>query len=165
MMLNNTNANQGQLNLIYMLYGGLILFFLYRMFKNSRERKKVKGNQIREFNKTYSKWIYILGGLIVVFGVMNIIAKQYLAGALMIILVLVLLLDQMDKILISEEGIYGQGTYIEWHELKKWAYNENTKDLNLITKAGGQEKNNVMKVDDKNLHEINDLIRKYKLGK
>lgn len=162
-----TNNTLDQSRFIYIMYGALILFLLYKQVKAFTTRRKVEGNNIFKFRKELGKILYILGSIIVLFGLINIYAGQYISGALMIVLVFLLALDSFDGIWISENGIYGQGTFILWPEVKKWGFDTNTKELVMTyrKKDEMQDKTLYIKVNKQDIEEVNRLIRKYKLGK
>ena len=167
MLETNTTQAQGtdQLTIIYIMYGGLIVYFLYKLFKNYKTKKKITGTQRHEFSKTISKFLYVLGAMIIVFGIFNIVGEQYAAGLLMIGLIAVLYLDTLDKIVITEDGIYGQGNYVTWDSIKKWGFDADTNELVAQYKVGYEEKNFNLKVNKDDFVPINSLIRKYKLKK
>lgn len=168
-MINNlilaAQASNQSMTLIYVLYGGLILYFIYKQFAGIRERKKITGQVLSTFKKEVSKATYILAALIIGFGIFNIVNKQYLSGALMIILVVVLLIDTKDSIIVADSGIYAQGKYIMWSKVKKWAFDLQSSELVLTYKDDLQEKNQYVKVDKNKIEELNMIIRKLKLGK
>ncbi len=162
-----SNINNQSKNLIYIMYGALILFLLYKQVKSYMIKRNIKGNNIFKFRKELSKLLYILGSVIILFGIVNIYAGQYISGALMIVLVLLLVVDSFDGIWISEEGIYSQGTYLLWPEVKKWGFDTGTKELVMSyrKKEEMQDKTLYIKVNKQDIEEVNRLIRKYKLGK
>ncbi|NLW51996.1 MAG: hypothetical protein GXY87_01340 [Tissierellia bacterium] len=167
MFLSNTNQSEGlnQLSIIYIMYGGLIIYFLYKLFKNYRVQRQITGTQRHEFSKNISKYLYILGAMIIAFGIFNIINKEYAAGSLMIGLIAVLYLDSLEKIIITEDGIYGQGKYVRWDAIKKWGFDSDTNDLIAKYKEGYEEKTFNLRVSKDDFVPINTLIRKYKLKK
>ncbi len=164
-MLLANQTGPGSMTFIYVLYGAMILYFVYRQIVGYRERKKIKGQVLSTFKKEVSKVTYILAALIVGFGIFNIVNKQYLSGILMITLVIILLIDTRDSVIVSEMGIYAQGKFILWSQIKKWAFDLETSDLVLTYKEDMEEKNQFVKVDKEKIEELNMIIRKLKLGK
>lgn len=153
------------MSVIYIMYGGLILFFLYRQYKAYRARQTITGHEKHYFKKSISRFVIILGALVAVFGIYNIVASQYLAGALMVSLVVVMGLEYLDRIILTEEGIYGNGEFIEWKEIRKWAFSEDTHELILQYKREFKEEVAYIRVEEDQIEKINLLIRRYKLGK
>lgn len=168
-MVNNlilaNQVNNNSMTFIYVLYGGMILYFIYRQIAGYRERQKIQGQVLSTFRKEISKVTYILAALIIGFGIFNIVNKQYISGALMIILVIVLLIDTRDSIIVTEAGIYAQGKFLLWSQIKKWAFDLDSSELVLTYKEDIQEKNQYVKVDKNKIEELNMIIRKLKLGK
>lgn len=168
-MVNNlklaNQVNNNSMTFIYVLYGGMILYFIYRQIAGYRERQKIQGQVLSTFRKEISKVTYILGALIIGFGIFSIVNKQYISGALMIILVIVLLIDTRDSIIVTEAGIYAQGKFLLWSQIKKWAFDLDSSELVLTYKEDIQEKNQYVKVDKNKIEELNMIIRKLKLGK
>lgn len=168
-MVNNlmlaNQVNNNSMTFIYVLYGGMILYFIYRQIAGYRERQKIQGQVLSTFRKEISKVTYILGALIIGFGIFSIVNKQYIPGALMIILVIVLLIDTRDSIIVTEAGIYAQGKFLLWSQIKKWAFDLDSSELVLTYKEDIQEKNQYVKVDKNKIEELNMIIRKLKLGK
>lgn len=168
MINNQILANQTQArskSFIYILYGGMILYILYKIFTSYKERQNIKGQTVSKFRKEVGKATYILAALIVGFGVFNIVNKEVISGILMIALVLVLLIYTRDSIIVTEAGIYAQGKFLLWQQVKKWAFDLNSSELVLTYKEDMLEKNQFIKVDKDKIEELNMIIRKLKLGK
>lgn len=157
--------NSMPMTFVYLMYGGLILFFLYKQYTGMQEKKKIQGQTIKTFKKEVSKLTYILGALIIAFGIFNIVNHQYISGVLMIALVLVLLLDTRDTTIATDMGLYGQGKYLPWNQIKKWAFDLNTSELVLTYKDEMQDKSHYVKVEKTKIEELNSIIRRFKLGK
>ncbi|MDO5026210.1 MAG: DUF5673 domain-containing protein [Tissierellia bacterium] len=161
-------ANQSgpdNMTLIYVLYGAMIIYFMYKQITGYREKKKLKGQVLSTFRKEVSKVTYILAALIVAFGIFNIVNKQYISGILMITLVVILIIDTRDSVIVTEMGIYAQGKFLLWTQIKKWAFDLDSSDLVLTYKDDMQEKNQYVKIDKNKIEELNMIIRKLKLGK
>lgn len=156
---------QSQNSLIYIMYGGLILYFIYRQIKAWKVKKKITGENRHEFKRSVTKLMIGLSALIVVFGIFQIINKEYISGILMIALVLILAIDMLDKVIITEDGIYGQGNYVTWDKVKKFGFDVNTSEFVAAYKDGMTDKNFFVKVEKSQIEEMNTLIRRYKLKK
>jgi len=156
---------QSQNSLIYIMYGGLILYFIYRQIKAWNVKKKITGENRHEFKRSVTKLMIGLSALIVVFGIFQIINKEYISGILMISLVLILAVDMLDKVIITEDGIYGQGKYITWDKVKKFGFDVNTSEFVAVYKDEMADKNFFIKVENSQIDEMNALIRRYKLKK
>ena len=83
----------------------------------------------------------------------------------MVTLAILFIITTNEKMFITEDGIFDQGTYIKWDELKKWGFDLKNSELVLKSKIGYEEKVNYVKVKEEDVDEINELIRKYKLNK
>lgn len=165
MTMFSANTQMSQNTLLYILYGGLIVFMLYKQVKNFKEKQKITGSDRHEFSRKYGKWVYSLGLLILVFGVVNVFDKQIVSGLLMIAVVLLLFVDLRDKLILTENGVYSQGKYVLWDSIKKWGFDEGTSDLVAKYKEGYEEKSLVARIEKNDMAKINDLIRKFKLHK
>lgn len=160
----NQNSSQTQNMIIYIMYGGLALYFIYKYFKSFNERKKTKG-EIHSFSKQTSKLILFLGGLIISFGLFNIFNGDLLSGILMLVLVIALFLDYSSKNIFAENGFIVDSKFVEWGSLKKWAFDSTRGELVVRYKEGFEEKSSYMKVRQEDITQINNIIRKYKLNK
>ncbi len=156
--------NQNPGTFIYILYGGLILMLLVKYIKSLSLKSKIKLDK-KEYVKPRNKWTYYLSAIIIGFGFMNILGKQTLVGILMVTLAVLFIITTNEKMFITEDGIFDQGTYIKWDELKKWGFDLKNSELVLKSKIGYEEKVNYVKVKEDDVDEINELIRKYKLNK
>lgn len=160
-----TATNQSVNDIIIIMYGGLIIYFIYRQIKSIFEKRKITGSDRHYFRKNISKVMIALSSLIILFGIFNIVNKQYTNGGLMIAVVLILWVDIFDKIIITEDGIYGQGNYITWDKVKKWGFDVESNEFVALYKDGMSEKNIYIKVEKEHIDEMNELIRHFKLKK
>lgn len=166
-MLAAKQANQANNNMntiIYFLYGGLIVYFIYKLYKASMAKKELKG-EITEFKRAIPKILWILGGLVLVFGAYNIMYGDILSGALMIALIGFLLLEYTIKNSFAENGLIIDAKFVSWKELQKWAFDTERGELVTTYKQGFNERQSYMKVAKEDIQAIDELIRKHKLKK
>lgn len=155
------------LNLIDILYLGLVIFFAYQTFKSYRMRKKMSDPKYIYSGQT-SVMNLVLSILIVGFGIMTLVMDggRPFTGILMIILGIIFYISTSGKIIVSGEGLFADSHYISWKELRKWAWDIKGKCLVVITKQPGKpQERMVLRVGNVNMAEINDKIRFFKLGK
>ncbi|WP_282926703.1 DUF5673 domain-containing protein [Helcococcus kunzii] len=156
--------NTGMNTMIYFLYGGLIVYFIYKLYKTHMAKKELKG-KIFEFKRAVPKILWILGGLVLAFGIYNVIYGDIASGALMIALIVFLLLEYTVKNSFAENGLIIDSKFVSWKELQKWAFDAEKGELVTIYKKGFDERQSYMKVEKKDIPAIDEIIRKYKLKK
>lgn len=160
----NTNQSSNPNTLIYALYGGLTIYFIYKFLKGVQERKKLKGETFK-FSKRISKIMFILGALIITFGGFNIYQGEVLAGILMIALVLALFLEYSSTNDFAENGFIAESKFVEWNNLRKWAFDAERGELVVKYKEGFEEKSSYLRVKPEDIAEIDKIIKRYKLKK
>nr|WP_072514160.1 DUF5673 domain-containing protein [Ndongobacter massiliensis] len=151
--------------MILLIYGALLLYFLYTIFKGYRARGKISQDRA-VFSRKPRKLIYIVSGMIAVIGAYNIVLKEYFIGAVMAALGFVFLYSSMEKVVVAANGIYGDSKFYNWDIVRKWAWDKRSGDLILLVKERGkQDQNAIIRVGTENMVAVNDAIRKYKLNK
>lgn len=159
-----TAASQTPTQLIFIMYGGLIIFFLYKIFKTNLAKKSLKGN-LHRYGKNVTKALLILGVMIIGFGLYSIYNKEYASGILMISLVVVLFIEYSSKNTFAENGFVIEGNFVEWNQVKKWAFNVEKGELVVSYKKGYEEKTNYMRLNPQEIPEVDGLFKKLKLKK
>ena len=146
------------------MYGGLSLFFIWKIFKTYQAQKKLEGKIFR-FKKNISKVMMGLGFLILVFSVLSIFQGQYVTGLLMALLIIVLTVEYTTPNHFAENGFVIDSKFIEWNQVKKWAFQVEKGELVVDYKEGFQEKTSYMKLKPQDVSEVDGLFRTYKLKK
>lgn len=166
-MENNSNFN----TIIIVMYGAMIVWLGYRLFKSNQAKKQLSG-QVSPFGKKITNLEKILVVLLFASGVFNIYdaianknSMSYLTAAVMIVVGIVFLANSLTKIYIAENGILLNGKFYTYKELKKWGFDQQRGDLVILVKKDHQETREASQVKKEDITSINDLIRKYKLGK
>lgn len=149
---------------IYILYSALIVYMIYKIVASKGAKKKIQG-QAFVYKRFVSKWLYILCTMILVFGIVNIFTADKISGVLMIGLMAVLFISFQDNTVICESGIYGQGVFIEWHELKKWGFDTKRSELICQYKRNMTEKQAYLKIDVSYMEDANAKIKEFKQNK
>ena len=164
-MGNNMNS------FILILYAAIIIFFIYRLYKSFRNKKKLTG-EIAGFSKKSSPLEWLLMGILLATGIVNFVAgyKQnnqdsIIMAIIMVVLAIVFGLAQGSKLYIAENGILINSNFYNYKELKKWGFDKEGNDLVLQVKKDRQTSNEMTKVKAEDTEEINTLIRRYKLNK
>ncbi|MDD7593701.1 MAG: hypothetical protein PUJ57_05680 [Peptoniphilaceae bacterium] len=155
------------LNLIDILYLGLLIFFAYQTFKSYRMRKSMTDPKFVYSGQTGIMNL-VLTIMIIGFGIMTLFMDggRPVTGVLMILLGIVFYISTSGKIVVSQQGLFADNKFITWKELRKWAWDVKGKCLVVITKQPGKPQERlVMRVGNVNMGEINDKIRFFKLGK
>ena len=151
--------------MIAIIYLVLAAFFMYQFYKGYKAKKKLAEPKYA-FSRTPKKLNLALVGCIVVFAVLTIISKAYISGAAMLLLAVFFFLSLKEKIFVAGNGIYGDGAFYPWEELRKWGWDKENGDLVLLLKKHGKpEENRVIRVGQENMVAVNDRIREFKLNK
>ena len=157
--------------MIIIIYAVLAVMLGIRVFKGIKARKELKG-EVKEFKKKASPFEYVLIIMLIVIGALNFISVSegqkiysYLVGIMMFVIALFFFLNLTMKIKIAENGILADGSFNTYKEIKKWGFDKGNGDLVMLTKVDHQEEQKVIKARLEDMVEINNLIRKYKLGK
>lgn len=157
--------------IILILYGAITIFFMYRIFKKSKD-KKMLGANAKAFKRPITSMEVILFSILVVVGGVNIVngykvGDKYsiMTAAVMIILAIVFMVFSLSKLYIAQNGMLLNMGFVSFKELKKWGFDTNRGDLVMAVKKDGNTNRESIKVKKEDIEEINGLIRKYKLGK
>lgn len=143
-------------DIVLMLYTILAMFVLlmsYKIFKYKTGKKTI----LASFNQQRKITTYILLFLIV--WMMFLEMGIYLKIILLIISIYFIYVG-LEKVEISDQGIYHNGRFIAWDNLKKWSFDE--KKGTLFTQ-GKDNKTNVVfftRIEDKEA--ISNLIKENK---
>ena len=163
--------NKGLDKFILILYVGLIGWLLYRLYKNKKAKKELEG-EIFSFTKRTSRMEYILFSLVLATGIINLIAgvrnkdtNGLITASVMIITGLAFMANTRSKLYISESGLIINDGYFSFKELKRWGFDKEKGDLVILVKKNHQESRQACQVQIKDIEDINNIIRKYKLGK
>lgn len=162
---------QGFDRIILVLYGAITIFFIYRLFKQMKDKKMLDENA-KEFKKPISSMEMILFSILVVVGGVNMVngyrindKYSMMTAAVMIVLAIVFMIFSMAKLYIAENGMLTNTGFVSFKELKKWGFDTNRGELVMAVKKDGNTTRESVKVKKEDIDEINELIRKYKLGK
>lgn len=158
-------------NFILILYVAIVLFFIYRLYKSLKNKKKLNGD-VRAFSKKSTPIEWILMGILLATGIVNFVAgykqnnqNSIIMAIVMVVLAIVFGLAQRSKLYIAENGILINSNFYTYKELKKWGFDKEGNDLVLQVKKDKQSSNEMTKVKTEDIEEINTLIRRYKLNK
>ena len=156
---------------IILIYLGLIAWLGYKFFKSIKSKKNLEG-QVSSFGKRSSTMEYILFGLLILTGAINLYQgikannkSALMTASVMIVMGLVFFLNTKTKIYIAENGILLNDSFFTYKQLKRWGFDKERGNLVILTKKDHQESQESTQVKKEDINEINNLIRKYKLGK
>lgn len=162
---------QGFDRVILVLYGAITIFFIYRLFKQTKDRKSL-GENAQAFKKPMSSMEMILFSILLVVGGVNFVngyrvndKNSMMTAVVMVILAVVFLIFTLSKLYIAENGMLTNSGFVSFKELKKWGFDTNSGELVMAVKKDGKNTRESVKVKKEDIEEINELIRKYKLGK
>ncbi len=162
---------QGFDKIILILYGAITVFFIYRLFKQAKD-KKLLGENALSFKKPISSMEMILFSILLVVGGVNFFngyklndKNSMMTAVVMVVLAFVFMIFSLSKLYIAEEGMVLNSGFVSFKELKKWGFDTNRGELVMAIKKDKNTTRETVKVRKEDIEEINDLIRKYKLGK
>lgn len=156
---------------IILIYVGLIAWLGFKLFKSKKSVKNLQGD-VKSFGKRSSTMEYILFGLLIVTGAINLFQgirmknqTGLMTASVMIVMGLVFFLNTKTKIYIGENGILLNDSFYTYKELKKWGFDKERGNLVVITRKDHKDNKESVQVKFEDIEQINTLIRKYKLGK
>lgn len=162
---------QGFDRVILVLYGAITIFFIYRLFKQAKDRRLL-GEIVQGFKKPISSMEMILFSILLIVGGVNLvngyrIGDKYsmMTAIVMVILAIVFMIFSLGKFYVAENGMLVSSGFVSFKELKKWGFDTNRGELVMAIKKDGNTNRESVKVKKEDIEEINELIRKYKLGK
>lgn len=162
---------QGFDKIILILYGAITVFFIYRLFKQAKD-KKLLGENALSFKKPISSMEMILFSILLVVGGVNFFngyklndKNSMMTAVVMVVLAFVFMIFSLSKLYIAEEGMVLNSGFVSFKELKKWGFDTNRGELVMAIKKDKNTTRETVKVRKEDIEEINELIRKYKLGK
>lgn len=158
-------------NFVLIMYIAIIVFFAYRLIKAQKNKKLLSG-EVNQFDRPSTTFEWVLLAFLLATGIFNLVAgiKNNNKNAIMMSIVMVILsfvfaLSQQNKLYIAENGILINSNFYTYKELKKWGFDKEKNDFVMQVKKDRQNSNEATKVKDDDIIKVNNLIRKYKLGK
>lgn len=164
MLLNQNSQGFMGDTFILLLYGALILYFIYKIYKRRKAAKNAEG-QVYKFKKHTPILITVLSAMLVGFGIFSIINNMVASGVVMIALVLAMTVDQFNPHIFAENGFVENGNWVDWKEVKKWDFDEQSGELVVQYKKGFENKTGYLRLNKDQIEDVQALFRKYKLNK
>lgn len=97
---------------------------------------------------------------------MNALTGAYVSAIVMFVLSIIMYITFRDYVIVGENGIYGEGIFTPWENVKRWGWDRTRGDLVLLTKERGKGQNTfTIRAGKTHMEEINQTIRRYKLNK
>ena len=162
---------QGFDKVILILYGAITIFFIYKLFKQAKDRNLL-GENAQSFKKPISSMEMILFSILLVVGGVNFYngyklndRNSMMTAVVMVVLAFVFMVFSLSKLYIAENGMLLTSGFVTFKELKKWGFDTNRGELVMAIKKDQNTTRETVKVRKEDIEEINELIRKYKLGK
>lgn len=153
------------LSFISLIYGALLLYFLYQLVSAWQKKKKLEG-PLTKYPRKLSMPNLLICLLIAVLGVVSMVGGQYLDGLIMILLSASFLAFMSAPVYLATNGLLSNNLFFSWAEIRKWAWDTKRGDLIILTKERGKnEKSNAIHIGIDRMEEINQKIRELKLGK
>lgn len=165
-MLLTQTQNQGLFSdkFIFVLYAGLIAYFAYKIFKSKTASKSAQG-EIEKFKKNISHIMILLMFLIAGVAVYSIYVGQIMSGGIMLLLLVAMTLELTNPNIIAENGLVLDSKWVEWKDVKKWSFDEQSGELIVRYKQDFNEKTGYLKFKKDDVEEAKSVFKKFKLNK
>ena len=157
--------------IILVLYGAITIFFIYRIIKQAKDRKTL-GAEVKAFKRPISSMEVVLFSILVVVGGINLVngyklndKYSMMTAIVMMVLAVVFIIFTLSKLYIAENGMLLNSGFVSFKDLKKWGFDTNRGELVMAVKKDRNNTRESVRVRKEDIEEINELIRKYKLGK
>ncbi|WP_311482066.1 DUF986 family protein [uncultured Anaerococcus sp.] len=157
--------------IILVLYGAITIFFIYRIIKQAMDRKTL-GAEVKAFKRPISSMEVVLFSILVVVGGINLVngyklndKYSMMTAIVMMVLAVVFIIFTLSKLYIAENGMLLNSGFVSFKDLKKWGFDTNRGELVMAVKKDRNNTRESVRVRKEDIEEINELIRKYKLGK
>ncbi len=155
----------GNLSIISIIYGALLVFFLYKIIKGKSMEKQLEG-PIYTIKRGNRKSTFFICVLMAGMGVISFVGGQKLDGVVMILLAFVFFFYNMIEIKLGQNGLIADNIFIEWKEIRQWGWDTNRGDLIYVTKERGKAPTkSSIHIGKEHIEEVNKHIRRLKLGK
>src|SRR5574344_145043 len=129
--------------IILVLYGAITIFFIYRLFKQIKD-KKMLGEDAKAFKKPISSMEMILFSILIVVGGINFVngyrvndIYSMITAVVMLVLAVVFMVFIMAKLYIVENGMLTNTGFISFKDLKKWGFDTHRGELVMAIKKDG----------------------------
>ena len=147
------------LDFIYILILGFELSVASKIYKNF---KKTGANSV-EFKQRNKNLLSITAFLLVVVSAINMFYSVNLASSIyMAVGAVFLYIAYMQRIVIGDEGIFSNGKFDTWKNVKQWGFDKNRKYLNLSVMSNGKFSVRMISIRPQDAEKINEIVRKYK---
>ncbi len=160
--MHNKNFEQ----ILQIVYFIMFLFIAKQIYNIITTRRSIKSKIIATYSPKSKILVGAISGMLVILGVMTIYTKNYF-GIVYLLTGLGFMYMFSEKIIIYEIGVYYNGRFDNWDEIKKWFYSDATKTLEFTTTKQGNKANRTIPVKPEDKDEILTIIKgkKNKKGK
>src|SRR5699024_586589 len=145
-------------DLIYIMFFG---FTLKQVVDIVKSRKKLK-TPIATFSQRPRVIAVIMAFLLLFLGISFMLTNPGLIAVICIFIGLAYSYMSVEKIMVSEEGIYFNGRFDRWDEIKQWTFDEGDKNLILKTTKPKNKETRVIPVKPEYKDILNNIIRQRK---
>lgn len=142
----------------YAVYGLLLVFVLFLTYKTIITRKDIGGGQVK-FKQKKAPIPIIMN---VILFVMVFLFPGIVLKLMIVAIGIYFIYANTEPIITSDKGIYHNARLDEWDNLKKWAYDDKKKSLNLAIKINGRDQLRILPVDISEKDRILKEIKKHK---
>ncbi|MDO5754617.1 MAG: DUF5673 domain-containing protein [Tissierellia bacterium] len=140
----------------------LVLVFagkqLYNVYKSKSNLSKV----IAKFPQRKKSIMLFASSALIILGIVYFTQNPGIIGAVYILLGIVFLFLTSEKIVFTEDGVYFNGKYDSYKEIRKWAFDDKEKTLYLTIKERGKELNRIIPINPEDKIMIHEIIKSKK---
>lgn len=148
-------------DLIYILFFG---FTIKQVADIVKSRRKIK-TPIGTFSQRPRAIAIIMAFLLLFLGISFFFTNPGVIAFICTFIGLVYSYLAIEKIIISDEGIYFNGRFDAWDEIKQWEFQDNDKNLVLLTTKPNTKETRIIPIKPEDKVVINNLIRQRKSKK
>lgn len=144
---------------VTMVYTLMFVFLLFLFSKIVKTRMGLGEGQVKFRQRPKTALLVLNLGLLTA---MVFIAEGLYLRTVILATIGYFLYVNREPIILSQRGLYFNGRLDRWEDLKKWSYNDDSEELDLIFKVDGRDLERLLPVDPRDKERILEEIKKYK---
>lgn len=144
---------------VTMVYTLMFVFLLFLFSKIVKTRMGLGEGQVKFRQRPKTALLVLNLGLLTA---MVFIAEGLYLRTVILATICYFLYVNREPIILSQRGLYFNGRLDRWEDLKKWSYNDDSEELDLIFKVDGRDLERLLPVDPRDKERILEEIKKYK---
>ncbi|WP_237036634.1 DUF5673 domain-containing protein [Mediannikoviicoccus vaginalis] len=148
------------LNILYII---ILLVVIRQVYLGYHAKKAATGKLIAYYTPQSKFLIGFLSIMLMMLGAYTLVAKDYF-GAVYLLSGIGFAYISYQKIYFYEDGILYNTKFTTWDKIKKWGYNDTTKNLEILTNATKSPRQ-IIPISPDNKDEVMTIIKRKKKNK